>query len=72
MNTRQIISGSAFMLAMLAIFGVTGIADSGGISLGTYIIMCIVLLLVMVVCIVIGDDDLFEALMKPRERKNRR
>ncbi len=60
------------MLALLGIFGVTGIADSGGINLGTYIIVCIGLLLVMAVCIVIGDDELFEALMKPRERKNRR
>ena len=52
---------------MLAFVGVCSLAG-GGIS-AEIVIACVSLLLVMAVCTVIGDDDLFEALMKPSKKK---
>lgn len=62
---RQLICGTVFILAL---FGIFALAD-GAVTVGT-VVTCIGLLLTMAVCIVIGDDDLFEALMKPSKKEN--
>ena len=64
---RQLICGIVLVFSM---FGIFALAD-GTVTIGR-VAACVWLLLTMAVCIVIGDDDLFEALMKPSKKKNRR
>lgn len=71
MNKREIICGIIFVAAFISLLGLTGEADLGGIGFAEYMLRGTVHLVVMGVCVIVGDEEAYRALF-PSRKKNRR
>ena len=60
--------GICAALIILSLIGICALAGET-VTLDV-VLMCVVLLLVIGACIVIGDDGMYEAFIKPNKKKN--